>query len=284
MTERSDYSIRRMTRQEIGTAVDWVAEEGWNPGLHDADCFHTADPEGFLIGLLGNEPVAAISAVRYGSSFGFLGFYIVRPEYRGMGFGLKIWKAGLEQLKGRTIGLDGVVAQQENYRKSGFILACRNIRVEGLGGGKKTGQERIKPLIELPFETLLAYDRLCFPEKRKTFLECWINQRESASLGIIENNRLCGYGVIRTCRSGSKIGPLFADRADLAEDLFCALKASAPEGSPLFLDIPEVNPEAMKLAQRHHMKIVFETSRMYAGKSPELLLSNIYGITTFELG
>ncbi|NTV92659.1 MAG: GNAT family N-acetyltransferase, partial [Chlorobiaceae bacterium] len=62
MTERSDYSIRRMTRQEIGTVVDWAAEEGWNPGLHDADCFHTADPEGFLIGLLGNEPVAAISA------------------------------------------------------------------------------------------------------------------------------------------------------------------------------------------------------------------------------
>ncbi|MBV5326886.1 MAG: GNAT family N-acetyltransferase [Chlorobium sp.] len=284
MTERSDYSIRIMSRQEIGMAVDWAAEEGWNPGLHDADCFHAADPEGFLIGLLGNEPVATISVVRYGTAFGFLGFYIVRPKYRGMGFGLKIWNAGLEQLKGRTIGLDGVVAQQENYAKSGFILAYRNIRVKGSGGGKIPAHEGIKPLVELPFETLLTYDSLFFPEERRTFLECWINQRESSSLGIIENNRLSGYGVIRTCRSGSKIGPLFADRADLAEELFCALKASAPEGSPLFLDIPEVNPEAVKLAQRHNMTVVFETSRMYQGNIPELPLGNIYGVTTFELG
>ena len=31
----------------------------------------------------------------------------------------------------RVIGLDGVVAQQENYRKSGFELAYANIRYGG---------------------------------------------------------------------------------------------------------------------------------------------------------
>ncbi|NTW99639.1 MAG: GNAT family N-acetyltransferase, partial [Geobacteraceae bacterium] len=57
-----------------------------------------------------------------------------------------------------------------------------------------------------------------------------------------------------------------------------------PDESPFFLDIPEVNPQAVELVQRHNMKVVFETARMYRGMSPELPLGNIYGVTTFELG
>jgi hypothetical protein len=177
-----------------------------------------------------------------------------------------------------------VVAQQENYMKSGFSLAYRNIRYEGTGGGEMPDHKGIVPLSDLPFKELLAYDQRFFPDDRKVFLECWINQSGSTTLGIMENNRLAGYGVIRNCRSGWKMGPLFADRAELAEKLFCALKASIPDGSPFFLDIPEVNPQAVELVQRHNMKVVFETARMYRGMSPELPLGNIYGVTTFELG
>jgi GNAT superfamily N-acetyltransferase len=176
MTESTEYTIRTMTRDEVDMVIDWAAEEGWNPGHHDAACFYAADQEGFLVGLLGNKAVAAISVVKYGFSFGFLGLYIVRPEYRGMGYGLRIWKAGLERLEGRTIGLDGVVAQQENYMKSGFILAYRNIRYEGVGGGEMPNHNGIVPLLDLPFRELLACDQSFFPDDRKEFLECWINQ------------------------------------------------------------------------------------------------------------
>jgi ribosomal protein S18 acetylase RimI-like enzyme len=118
--QKSSYIIRTMIRQEVDISIEWAAAEGWNPGLYDANCFHTADPNGFLVGVLRDEPIATISVVKYGNSYGFLGFYIVRPEYRGRGYGMQIWDAGLAYLHGQTIGLDGVVAQQDNYRKSGF--------------------------------------------------------------------------------------------------------------------------------------------------------------------
>jgi len=35
-----------MSRQELDLAVDWAAAEGWNPGLHDANCFYAIDPTG----------------------------------------------------------------------------------------------------------------------------------------------------------------------------------------------------------------------------------------------
>lgn len=279
------YTIRAMSRQELAEiAVAWAADEGWNPGLHDAPCFHAADPEGFLLGLRGQEPVATISVVRYGATFGFLGFYIVKPEYRGRGYGLKIWRAGLERLTGRTVGLDGVIAQQDNYRKSGFELAHNNTRYQGSGGDAPGDDPAIVPLAGLPRADILAYDRPFFPQERTQFLECWLRQPQSAALGILRHGELAGYGVVRTCGKGHKIGPLFADSLELAERLFLALRAQAGAGEPLFLDVPQTNPAAVALAQRHGMTPVFSTARMYKGARPELPMPRIFGITTFELG
>ena len=265
-------------------AIDWAAAEGWNPGLYDADCFHAADPNGFLVGLLGDEPVATISVVKYGDSFGFLGFYIVKPEYRGQGYGLQIWNAGLATFKGRTVGLDGVLAQQGNYQKSGFTLAYRNIRYQGTGGGFFPADQGSSACPRSPFDELCAYDKPFFPDNRQHFLKCWIDQPQSTALGILRNRKLAGYGVVRVCRSGYKMGPLFADSPQLAEHLFLSLKAHTPDGAPIFLDTPEVNSAAVDLAKRHNMIVAFETARMYTGKCPDLPLSRLFGVTTFELG
>lgn len=279
-----NYVIKRMSRKELDIVVDWAASEGWNPGLYDADCFYNSDSEGFLLGLYKGEPVAAISAVKYGASFGFLGFYIVTPQYRGRGFGLAIWNAAIKYLDGRNIGLDGVVDQQENYKKSGFNLAYRNIRYEGRGSGEQSKDERIVPLSTIPFETIASYDRTHFPDKRESFIKCWTKQPESTALAIKQEGSLAGYGVIRLCRSGCKIGPLFANTPELAEHLFLALKATTKQDTPVYIDTPEPNRAAISLAERNGMKVVFETARMYTKNTPDLPVSQIFGVTTFELG
>lgn len=284
MKTSPDYTVRTMTRDEVNIAIDWAAKEGWNPGIGDAECFFRTDPDGFLLGQLNGEPVAAISAITYGRSFGFLGFFIVREEFRGMGLGFHIWNAGLKRLDGRSIGLDGVVAQQDNYKKSGFTLAYRNIRFQGNSGRTKSNREGIRLLSELPFDDVNAYDRSFFPDKRKAFLQCWINQKNCTALGVMEHDQLAGYGVVRSCRYGYKIGPLFADKPDLAEKLFCALTSAVPEGSPVFLDLPETNHAALEMAGKYKMETVFETARMYKGKAPRLPLNRIFGVTSFELG
>src|ERR1700751_4290157 len=123
--------IRTMRPDEISIAVNWAAAEGWNPGLADDACFAAADPAGFFIGELDGAPAATVSCVNYGEGFAFLGFYIVREDLRGRGFGLAIWNAAIAHAGPRVIGLDGVVAQQQNYRKSGFKLAYANVRYGG---------------------------------------------------------------------------------------------------------------------------------------------------------
>lgn len=280
-----NFVIRRMNRDEVSTAIEWAAREGWNPGLSDAECFYRADPKGFFVGELNGEPIGCISAVAYDDLFGFLGLYIVRPEFRGKGFGLQLWNAAMEYMGNRNVGLDGVVAQQENYRKSGFRLAYRNIRYSGANiFSSHTAPDTVLKLSSLRFENVVRYDRLLFPAWRADFLKEWINQPCGQALGVIDSTgNIAGYGVIRPCRIGFKIGPLFADDEHIAETLFLALSKYAAK-TPIFLDIPEVNSAAVDLVQRYRMKRVFETARMYTQGEPALPIHRMFGVTTFELG
>jgi ribosomal protein S18 acetylase RimI-like enzyme len=281
---KDNFTIRAMTRKDVDVAIEWAAAEGWNPGLADANCFHAADPGGFFVGLLDDEPIATISAVKYGESFAFVGFYIVKPGHRGQGFGLRIWNAALATVKGRNVGLDGVVDQQGNYRKSGFALAYRNVRYAGAGRGRKPTNEGVVPLSSVDIDRIDHYDRAFFREPRTAFLRCWIQQPGSAAVGILARGRLAGYAVLRACRSGYKIGPLFADNPEVAERLFNALLSTAPASAPVFLDVPEVNLAALDLVRRHEMTAVFETARMYTGEFPDPPFERLFGVTSFELG
>jgi GNAT superfamily N-acetyltransferase len=272
-----------MRPQEIAVAADWAAAEGWNPGQADAACFATVDEQGFLIGEIGGDPAATISCINYDARFAFLGFYIVRPDLRGRGYGLRIWNAAVAHAGARTIGLDGVVAQQGNYRKSGFTLAYANIRYGGTVAPATSPPADVVPLADVPFAAVEADDATVFPAPRRPFLRAWLDAPGHVARALVHDGRLAAWGVIRPCRTGHKIGPLVADGRDTAETIFAALTMAAG-GGEVFLDVPSVNGDAIALAQGNGLAPVFETARMYTGPIRPLRIDRVFGVTTFELG
>ncbi len=280
-----DAEIRPLDAAGVATAVEWARLEGWNPGLNDAAAFHAADDGGYLGLYAGGELAATISAVRYGGSFAFVGFYICQPEFRGQGLGLKLWNAALAGIEGFAVGLDGVVAQQHNYAKSGFVLAHRNIRYGGIPALAASAGEWLKSLA--PADAALLADlearRGLFPASRPAFLAAWLGMPNARALGLFDGDELTGYGVIRRCHAGHKIGPLFAPSDEEALSLLAGLLDGC-KGDQVFLDVPETNPAAVELARELRLQPVFETARMYKGAAPALDLSQVFGITTFELG
>lgn len=272
-----------MAASEITLAADWAAAEGWNPGLDDAMCFATVDPIGFFVGELGGAAAAMISVVNYDDRFAFLGFYIVRPDLRGRGYGLRIWRAAIAHADARTIGLDGVVAQQDNYRKSGFSLAHRNIRFGGIPSQVETPPRDAVPIEDVPFSAIEADDATVFPAPRPAFLRAWIAAPSHCGRALVRDDRLAAWGVIRRCRRGYKIGPLVADSRPDAEAVFAAL-AKCAGGEELFIDVPQLNPYAVALAKAHGLQPVFETARMYTGPIRSVALQRVFGVTSFELG
>jgi GNAT superfamily N-acetyltransferase len=279
----NDLTIRSMRPQEIPIAIDWAAAEGWNPGLADAECFSSVDAQGFMIGELDGQPAATISCVNYDDRFSFLGFYIVRPDLRGKGFGLRIWNAAITHAGGRVIGLDGVVAQQDNYRKSGFALAYANVRYGGTVAAPHAPRADIVALGEVPIAAVEADDATVFPAPRSSFLRIWIGAPGHIGRALRRDGRLAAWGVIRPCRQGRKIGPLVADDRAAAEAVLSALLVEAG-GGEIFLDVPSVNREAIALAESFGLAPVFDTARMYTGPIAPLRVERVFGVTSFELG
>lgn len=279
--------IRSLTPPEVDLAVDWAAREGWNPGLSDASAFLAQDAEGFMGLFRDGELAACISVVTYGPAFGFLGFYICRPDLRGQGLGWALWQAGMARLADRTVGLDGVVAQQDNYARSGFALAHRNIRYGGIARPTAGTPVPLRPVDAALRAQVCAYDRACFAYDRPDFLSLWLSPPHGLALAALDADtgqaRVTGYGVIRPARAGWKIGPVFADTPAIAAALFAGLAAHAG-GQALVIDVPEPNAPGRALAEAAGLAPVFETARMYKGPAPALPLARIFGISSFELG
>ena len=286
-----DLHIRPMSRAEVDELVAWAAAEGWNPGLQDAELFWQNDPEAFVAADHQGEMIGGGAITSYAGEFGFMGFFIIRPEFRGRGLGNRLWQARRERLlarlrPGASIGLDGVFAMQAYYARGGFVLAHRDLRYQAEGKAPEASAgagETLVLLAEVAFEAVEAYDRRCFPAPRSGFVRAWIHQPEALALGCLRENRLAGYGVVRRCGLGCKIGPLFADDRQAAEALYGGLAHFAQPG-PWFLDVPENNPAAMDLARHHGMREVFGCARMYLGPAPVVAQERIFGITTFEIG
>ena len=45
-----EISFKHMTLSDLNMVLDWAGEEGWNPGLEDAEAFLASDPDGFFLG------------------------------------------------------------------------------------------------------------------------------------------------------------------------------------------------------------------------------------------
>ncbi|MET7515965.1 GNAT family N-acetyltransferase [Streptomyces sp. NPDC005480] len=287
--ERLD--IARATLDDWSVISGWAAEEGWNPGLADARSFFAQDPDGFFIGRVDGEPVSAISVVNYGDDYAFLGFYLVRADLRGRGYGIATWKAGLAHAGSRTVGLDGVPAQQGNYRKSGFELAHTTVRYAGVPqaqaprpaeGDPVSGT--VIPVAEAGgLKSIALYDSACYPADRPRFLASWLAGDGHRALARVVDGRVTGYGVIRPGRETFRVGPLFADTPQDARALFDALLATVGR-APVAVDVPESNPAAVALAEAYGLTPGFATARMYTGPVRPFAQERVFGVTTLELG
>ncbi|PIQ08150.1 MAG: GNAT family N-acetyltransferase [Ignavibacteriales bacterium CG18_big_fil_WC_8_21_14_2_50_31_20] len=287
MKNLENLQFQKLDFEGLQTLVKWAEDEGWNPGPNDAEIYWATDPDGYYGYFHNDELIAGGSIVSYNKQFGFMGFFIVKPEYRSLGIGRKLWYQRRDTLLSRlnddaSVGMDGVIAMQTFYKKGGFEIAFRDERHEKIGEEFIIDQN-ISPIIKDDFDSILEYDKQCFGFSRPQFLIPWLKQPDVKTFKYSNNGKLEGFAIIRKANKGYKICPLFADNSTIAEELYKACLNSVV-GKPLYLDIPVINSDAVALTQKYNTTYVFECARMYYGKAPNIEINKVFGITTFELG
>jgi GNAT superfamily N-acetyltransferase len=270
---------------EWDQVVLWAAKEGWNPGRYDAEHFVMQDPRGFLLGRLDGKVVSAISVVNYSPDYAFLGFYLVRPDRRGQGLGIATWKAGMQHAGSRTVGLDGVPDQQDNYRTQGFMPAHTTIRYRGKPNleHKAEDVEGVVPIGPEHLDQLAALDAAGHPADRHSYASRWAGDPRHITRARFRDGQLTGYGVLRPANEGVRIGPLLATTPRDAAAILAALLREAGDAT-VSIDIPEPHHVARNLAELHGLAPSSRTARMYTGPIRSLQHSLVYGVMSLELG
>ncbi len=268
-------NIRHMTLDDLRLVLGWAADEGWNPGLDDAEAFFAADPQGFLVKTVDAQPVAAVSVVNHTPDFAFLGLYICHPDFRGQGHGWDVWQAGLDHAGDRCVGLDGVPDQQDNYARCGFAKTGRTVRYV------TDAQPAEWPMPSVNTEKLAAADKQVTGLDREQFATAWFKTTtHRRTITLPDTASQTAFATFRKCRVGVKIGPLYAHDLDQAT----ALLAANPWGGPTSIDVPDTSDALIELVETQNMQPVFETARMYKGKPPAGNAPAYHAVATLELG
>ena len=181
-------------------------------------------------------------------------------------------------------GSTACLAQQANYRKSGFRSAWNNVRHEGAPAAAPVpAGVSLLDARSVAFDKLAAYDRRFFPEARDSFLASWITLPERAAMVALRDGELAGFAVMRACQAASRIGPLFAQSPEIAASLISSLAAKTG-ATAVAIDMPDINKPAIALAERIGLKPSFETARMYTGPDPKVDYAGLFGVTSSRAG
>ncbi len=271
---------------EVSTLWEWARDEGWNPGVHDLSLVWELQPEAFLAlrdatGLAGGGTIFS-----YGTTFGFMGLFIVRKELRQQGLGAALWHARRDTLAARldpgaTIGMDGVTAMTAFYARGGFSSQYQSLRFAGRATGRR--DPALVDLNAVGLDALIDFDRAYVAADRSAFLTQWLTQPGVQIAVATDTAGVTGFGAIRPCHEGVKIGPLHAHTSDVAERILDQLLAQA-DGEQVQIDIPAPNRAGCARVRARGLIDTFGCTRMYRGPVPQLPLAQIFGVTSFEFG
>ena len=276
-------SIRNLTLQEMVFPVEVAYREGWNPGLYDGVSFYQADPDGFFLAELDGGMAGGISSVNYGDKLAVIGSHFVLPPFRGQGIGRALWEKALEHAGDRSLRINGLTEGKDFYESHGFHGVGNVIRYKGSIFAKGRKSEDVYSAHDIDFRELAAFDAGIFGAYRESFLKMWMETPAMESLCLLQDGNIHGWGCMCRCRLGWRLGPVFARRYEFAEALIrsFAIKTIAED---VYIDIPEQNVQAIRLAFSMGLTPSDARLRLYKGEQIPEPLGAVYGFTTQDIG
>ena len=292
------FTIRNISNNELQKVTNWAKLEGFAPGIDDISIYKNTDNQGIWVGCLQDNPIGSIACVKYNSSYGFIGLFIVKKEFRSKGYGVKLWKHGLHYLRDiDCIGLEAAPMRIQDYQKWGFEISSVTNRWKLYGNqnlpqlnfyNDSFSEFRVVLGDQISSEAVLTYDSQREPSPRPHFLTDWLENSFGLVKALVDKNGMChGFGRIRPCvlvdnKKGWRIGPLLADTPPLAELLIRELAVDLD--GEIILDCPGLNPYANYLLSNLGFHEISKTYRMYKGIQPPFPMNQVYGLACLELG
>ena len=95
----SSFKVRLITSTDDDLKsyfIETIAKQKWRPGLEDINLYFAFDQPSAFVGLLDGKPIGLVAFLNYSHSFSMFAAFIIEEEFRGKGYGLKLYRTALK--------------------------------------------------------------------------------------------------------------------------------------------------------------------------------------------
>jgi ribosomal protein S18 acetylase RimI-like enzyme len=274
MIRMDDFSIRRLVEKDIEFAYQMVIAEGWNDGKNDVKRMFNYEPNGSFIAEAKGSPVGHVFTVNYGR-LGWIGWLIVKPEYRRKGVGTLLMKRAVDYLlrcRVETIKLEAVPEISDLYRKLGFVDEFDSMRFRGICRKKLPRKGICTSLMKRDEVSEIArFDSDYFGADRRKVLNSIYQENPKLCFVSYDGPVVAGYILCRKAMSGHKLGPFVCNpqTPQVARELLTTLVRELGQDTTIYAGVPVVNEEATRVFREFGFEQYSKSIRMYFGRKLE---------------
>ena len=250
--------IRVLREDDLVFVDEFVQLAGWNQLRTDWLRVLRYEPNGCFAAFSDDRLIGTVTTTTYGKDLAWIGMMLVHPDFRRRGIATALMQRSISYLRDRhveCIKLDATPEGQFVYEQLGFVEEWRFHRWER-SADKAVDTVRHNQDVS-HVERLARLDHDAFGADRFAYLKLL----KEVSFTISNGD---GFGMIRSGRRASYLGPVTASTLDSAERILSELVR--PMIGRIFWDIPGPNTAAQRLAKQLGFHPVRELIRMTLGK------------------
>ena len=260
-----------MKSNDLDFALHLIDLVGWSLQRFQVEELLLFDDDCGIIVEVDSQPIGMIIAINY-ENFGFIGNFIVLPEFRKKGIGSTLFDYSIKHLESKgiqTIGLDGVLDAVKLYKKHGFKSQTKSLRVivkvppspEKLENSHSSIHSMTEELLEQVYEL----DNKHFKADRSKLLELVFRNNKDYCYVILRNGKVTAYIMAVPQKERIAIGPWVAENNEVeAAEL---LRKIGEQTSPLPLRLPilQSNKRVLKILEQFDHSVNSYAIRMVKG-------------------
>jgi len=270
MTEPGSVVVRTMREDDLPDADKLRAMAGWNQMPTDWLRILRYQPGGCFVATIGGAIVGTVTTTSYPYDapssepvpLAWIGMMLVHPDHRRKGIASALMQRALEYLNAsgvECIKLDATPAGEPVYARLGFQQEWRFNRWQ-----KPSDESPVLVHPSSPQTLPCEIDLAAFGVDRGH----WLRLLADDSAVVVHDN---GFGMLRSGRVATYLGPITAEGADAAADIVDTLLSGVH--GPVVWDMPSPNTAGEQLARSRGFEPVRDLTRMWMGKrliAPEL--------------
>ncbi|OXA37931.1 putative N-acetyltransferase YitH [Folsomia candida] len=233
----SKLVIRDAVASDVASYIEWGLAEGWN-------------------------------ITEYPSGIGHIGYVIVGKEWRGQGVGTALLRHTLDNhlaACGLGVALYSAVEEVPFYENLGFHVerkAFRMSRPTTLEDAKLSERKAVKAMNpNTDLEKIAQFDATLSGSYRPGFWAQFSKGKTNHGVFLVvgEAGEMLGLGALRSMTFSTRVGPIYAKSAGIAEAILLKLLSQVEGGGPVTLDTFTDNAEAIETYGKHGLTRTTDT-------------------------